>query len=90
VFEPALTAPVSGVVNVAGPDAISIAELVTALGDAIGIAPRVRHRPSDVEGDLVGATERMRDTLGVIPRVGVRDGLRRVAQDLAVRSSMAS
>ena len=64
VFEPVLTAPVSGVINVAGPDVVSMSELVAALGQAIGIEPVVRHRPAATAGDLVAATGRMRSDAG--------------------------
>jgi UDP-glucose 4-epimerase len=86
VFEPALTAPVSGVVNVAGPDVVSMSELVAALGEAIGVEPVVRHRPASTDGDLVADTGRMRRELGVEPRVALRDGLQRVALELSRRS----
>ena len=86
VFEPALTAPVSGVVNVAGPDVVSMSELVTAVGEAIGVKPVVRHRPATAGGDLVADTARMRAELGVEPRIGLHDGLQRVALELSRRS----
>jgi nucleoside-diphosphate-sugar epimerase len=86
VFEPALTTPVAGVVNVAGPDVVSMSDLVAALGEAIGVEPVVRHRPATAGGDLVADTGRMRGELGIEPRVGLRDGLRRVALELSRRS----
>jgi nucleoside-diphosphate-sugar epimerase len=82
VFEPALTAPVSGIINVAGPDVVSMSALVAALGEALGCAPSVRHRTASAPGDLVAAVERMRTDLGVTPRVRLEDGLRRVAAAL--------
>jgi UDP-glucose 4-epimerase len=84
VFEPALTGSLSGVVNVAGPDALSVTELVALLGEAIGIEPVVRHTPASVDGDLVGVTDRMRAGLGVTPDVGLAEGLRRVAASAAL------
>jgi nucleoside-diphosphate-sugar epimerase len=89
-FAAALTAETSGVVNVAGPDVVSISELVAALGDAIGIVPIVRHHPTAAEGDLVAATELMRSALGVTPRVGLRDGIGRVAAALAADRGSAA
>jgi UDP-glucose 4-epimerase len=84
VFEPVLTAPVSGPINIAGPDVASMSELIAALGEAIGVEPVVRHRPAATAGDLVAATARLRDEVGVTPSVGLRDGLRRVAAGIAV------
>lgn len=83
VFEPALNGTVSGPINIAGPEVASINELVVALGEATGVKPVVRHRQADVEGDLIASTERMRNELGVTPRIGLADGLRGVAADLA-------
>jgi UDP-glucose 4-epimerase len=85
VFEPAISGTVSGVVNIAGPDVVSMAELVAALGEATGVQPLVRHRAADHDGDLVASTERMRTELGVTPRVGLAAGLRGVAADFAAR-----
>jgi UDP-glucose 4-epimerase len=82
VFEPALAGPLSGVVNVAGPEVVSMSELVAGLGRALGIEPVVRHRPGAAPGDLVAATQRMREGLGVTARVGMAEGLRRVAAAL--------
>jgi UDP-glucose 4-epimerase len=83
VFEPALTGRVSGAVNIAGPEVVSITELVAALGEATGVQPLVRHRGSGVDGDLVASTERMRSELGVTPRIGLAEGLRSVAADVS-------
>jgi nucleoside-diphosphate-sugar epimerase len=83
VFEPALTGTVSGVVNIAGSEVVSIAELVAALGEAAGVQPLVRHRGPGVDGDLVASIERMRDELGVTPRIGLAEGLRGVAADVS-------
>ena len=83
VFEPALSGTASGAFNIAGPDVVSIAELVAALGEATGVQPALRHRAASLDGDLVASTERMRDVLGVTPRIGIADGLRSVAADFA-------
>jgi UDP-glucose 4-epimerase len=84
VFAPALAGSVSGVVNVAGPDAVSISELVGRLGEAIGIEPIVRHAPASVDGDLVAVTDRMRTGLGITPAVGLAEGVRRVGASVAL------
>jgi UDP-glucose 4-epimerase len=86
VFEPALSGTVSGAINIAGPDVVSIAQLVAALGEATGVQPVVRHRTAPFDGDLIASTERMRSALGVTPRVGLAEGLRDVAADLSRRA----
>jgi UDP-glucose 4-epimerase len=86
VFEPALSGSVSGAINIAGPDVVSLAELVATLGEAAGVRPVVRHRPADLDGDLVASTERMRAVLGVTPRVGLAEGLRGVAAEVSRRA----
>jgi UDP-glucose 4-epimerase len=83
VFEPALTGTVSGAINIAGPEVVSMAELVAALGEATGVQPVVRHRAADSDGDLIASTERMRNDLGVTPRVGLAEGLKSVAADVS-------
>jgi nucleoside-diphosphate-sugar epimerase len=82
VFEPALTRPVSGVVNVGGPDVVTVGELVDLIGAASGLAPVVRHGPAGIDGDLVASIDRMRDVLGVTPRIGIEAGIRRLAAAL--------
>jgi nucleoside-diphosphate-sugar epimerase len=82
VFEPALTRAVSGVVNIAGPDALAIGDMVRLLGETLKLKPVLRHREARADGDLVAATERMRTELGVVPRVGIRAGLERIAADV--------
>jgi nucleoside-diphosphate-sugar epimerase len=84
VFEPVLTRPVSGVINVAGPEVVSMSQLVAALGEALGVEPVVRHRPAAGAGDLVAATGRLHRDVGVTPRVSLGEGLRRVAAGLRV------
>jgi UDP-glucose 4-epimerase len=82
VLEPAVSGAVSGTINIAGPDVVSIAGLVAALGEATGVEPRVRHREAELDGDLIASTERMRSELGVTPRVGLAEGLQGVAAAL--------
>jgi nucleoside-diphosphate-sugar epimerase len=86
VFEPALTGTVAGAINIAGPDAVSLTELVATLGEAAGVRPVVRHRAADLDGDLVASTERMRTALGVTPQIGLAEGLRGVVADVSRRA----
>jgi nucleoside-diphosphate-sugar epimerase len=79
VVEPALIRPVSGVINVAGPDELSVSALVDLLGVASGVAPVLRHNASKRDGDLVASTDRMRRELAVTPAIGIEEGVRRLA-----------
>jgi UDP-glucose 4-epimerase len=88
VFEPALALERSGVYNVAGPEAVTLTELVEALGRAAGREPSVSHdMSSPPTGDLVADTALMREVLGVEPRVSLADGLREVVREAAARAS---
>jgi UDP-glucose 4-epimerase len=79
VFEPALRLSGSGVFNVAGDEAVTLTELVELIGDVVGRPPTMEHTPRASAGDLVAETTRMRETLGVVPQVSLREGLGRTA-----------
>jgi nucleoside-diphosphate-sugar epimerase len=76
VFEPALGLERGGTFNVAGDEAVTLTELVELLGEATGREPRIAHDLDRAPaGDLLGDNGRMREQLGVVPRVGLREGL---------------
>jgi UDP-glucose 4-epimerase len=76
VFEPALALARGSTFNVAGDEAVTLTELVELLGAATGRAPQVSHDlASAPAGDLLGDNARMREQLGIVPRVGLREGL---------------
>lgn len=76
VFEPALALERGGTFNVAGDEAVTLTELVEQLGAAAGVEPRIVHDlESAPAGDLLGDNGRMRDALGVVPQIALRDGL---------------
>jgi UDP-glucose 4-epimerase len=52
------------VLNLAGPDVVSIRELATAIGAILGSAPVFDELDDPVGGDLVGATNRLDAVLG--------------------------
>jgi UDP-glucose 4-epimerase len=66
----------SGVFNVAGDEAVTVTELVELIGDVAGVRAVVEHVDGE-SGELVGDNARMRETLGVVPRVSLREGLSR-------------
>jgi nucleoside-diphosphate-sugar epimerase len=68
----------SHTINVAGPDMVSMRELATIIGSAVGREPRFSW--SDMPaGHLVADTGRMREVLGA-PKVGFADGLQRMLE----------
>jgi nucleoside-diphosphate-sugar epimerase len=76
VFEPALTLGRSTTVNVAGPENVTITDLVRQIGELTGRAPDISHRGEQPAGDLVADISRLRDELGVNPAIGLSEGLR--------------
>jgi nucleoside-diphosphate-sugar epimerase len=83
VFEPALARSQPGLFNVAGEETVTLTGLVELLGQAAGVAPRIRHDAGpNASADLVGDNARMREVLGVTPSVRLRDGLRGVVEGL--------
>jgi nucleoside-diphosphate-sugar epimerase len=76
VFEPALELRDSGLFNIAGDEIVTMTELVRKIAEAAATNPVIEHVPATGDGDLVGDTSRMRDVLGVLPRVTLQDGLR--------------
>ena len=75
-FEPALDAGASATINVAGPDGITITDLVDRIGDLLGRSPSVTHSASHPPGDLVADIRRLRQLLGVVPTISPAEGLR--------------
>ena len=66
----------SGVFNVAGEETVTLTDLVRLLGEIDGREPRISHDAGDPSpGDLIGDNTRMREALGVVPQVSLRDGL---------------
>jgi UDP-glucose 4-epimerase len=77
VFEPALRVSGSGLFNVAGDEAVTVTDLVELIGGVVGRRPTVEHAPAQSVGDLLGDNTRMREELGVVPQVSLREGLSR-------------
>lgn len=81
VFEPALALDDSGLFNVAGDEPVTLTDLVNEIAEIAGVEAVIEHVPATHEGDLIGDASRMRDVLGVIPRVSLREGLRKTFLD---------
>lgn len=70
------------VVNVAGDETATLTQIVTRLGAAAGVEPRVVHAGDGPPGELLGDNTRMRELLGVTPQVALDEGLRGVVDEL--------
>jgi UDP-glucose 4-epimerase len=82
VFEPALELRDSGLFNIAGDEIVTMTELVRKISEAAATKSVIEHVPATGEGDLVGDASRMRDVLGVLPRITLRDGLRKTVRSV--------
>ena len=71
-----------GVINVAGTEIVTLTQIVTWLAAAAGVEPRIVHAGDGPPADLLGDATRMRERLGVTPRVTLREGLRDVVAEL--------
>jgi UDP-glucose 4-epimerase len=76
-FVAALGGPAPNVLNVAGGEVVSIAELAAAVGRAVGVEPDFAESETPAEGDLVADVTRMRELLGNGGLVTLDEGLRR-------------
>ena len=75
-FEPALKLGTSATFNVAGAERVTITDLVRLIGELAGRSPSITHSDAQPPGDLVADIGRLRDVLGVVPGISLRDGLR--------------
>ena len=83
-FEAALRMTGSEAINVAGDEVVSVSDLASRLGEALGRKAVVRHEGSGPDGDLIADTGRMRSALGVEPATDLSSGLAEVARSLAL------
>ncbi|HMI99784.1 MAG TPA: NAD(P)-dependent oxidoreductase [Gaiellaceae bacterium] len=79
-FEPALRLGRSDVFNVAGEEAVSITDLLGVIGQELGTEADVRHTDAEPPGDLVAANRKLKDVLGVTPRISLAEGIRSMLQ----------
>jgi nucleoside-diphosphate-sugar epimerase len=87
VIEPALALGRSDLFNVAGDEVVTIRELVAQLERVTGRTARLEHAPATNPGDLIGDNTRMKDVLGVVPRVDLEQGLRATVEALVAGGS---
>jgi nucleoside-diphosphate-sugar epimerase len=74
-FEPALGLTEHGVFNIAGEEAVSIRELIALIEQEVG-RPAVVTSTDGSPTDLVAANQRLKDVLGVTPRISLAEGIR--------------
>jgi UDP-glucose 4-epimerase len=77
-FELAIGAGGGRVFNVAGDDALSLAELIELIAERSGREAIVEHEGPDPAGGLLADTSRIKRELGYAPRVGLREGIDRM------------
>jgi UDP-glucose 4-epimerase len=87
VFEPALSLDRSGLFNIAGDEVVTMTELVELIGAVTEREPRIDYREAAADGHLVGDNTAMKEVLGVVPRVSLRDGLRAVAESVTAAAA---
>jgi nucleoside-diphosphate-sugar epimerase len=75
VFEPALALTEHGVFNIAGDETISISELIGLIEQEVGHSAVVTSTDGSPT-DLVAANQKMKDVLGVTPRISLAEGIR--------------
>jgi nucleoside-diphosphate-sugar epimerase len=76
-FEPALHFSGAGLFNVAGDEAVTLTDLVELIGEVADRKPRIEHTHSGAGGNLLADNTRMRESLGIVPEVSLRNGLAR-------------
>jgi nucleoside-diphosphate-sugar epimerase len=67
-------------VNVSGPDAVSIRELGETIGGVLGREPVFENGTGVAPGDIVCANDRMLETFGLGPLMPLREGIARAAE----------
>ncbi len=79
-----LESEVRGPVNLGNPTEFTMIELAVAVGEVIGVEPRLDHRPLPSDDPKVRQPDisRARELLGWEPRVALRDGLRLMVDSL--------
>ena len=76
-----LESDMGGIFHLAGPEIVTIRELVELTGELLGVAPRVISKPCLGTERHVGAYDRAR-SLGYVPKTRLREGLRRLIDQM--------
>jgi nucleoside-diphosphate-sugar epimerase len=78
----AVESDANGIFHFAGPDLLNLRQLVLLIGSLLNKEPRIRVKPPTDFTQHVGTYERSRRILGFEPRVSIREGLRRLIENL--------
>jgi nucleoside-diphosphate-sugar epimerase len=81
-FQPSLETPVSGVLNIAGDEVVSIKELSETIGRLVGKDPVFIYEKSNIPGDIIGDNSRMKSVLGVVPEIHLDKGIAELVKSL--------
>jgi nucleoside-diphosphate-sugar epimerase len=76
----------ASVVNIAGPRAVSVADIAEIIGSTLGRAPVLEAHDVDPPGDLVADTTRMQAVFRIGPMVDPRDGVRDATEAQVARA----
>jgi UDP-glucose 4-epimerase len=77
-LERALSFSEGGIFNVAGPDIVTLTDLVELIGREAGRQPDISHSAAEPQGGLVAEISRMVEVLGAEPQTSLPLGIRRV------------
>ena len=78
VIDAALHQPVSGIINVAGDEVVTIRELIGLIEKVANKKASIEHFNDHEPGDLVGDNTRMKKLLNVFPKIPLLEGLRKM------------
>jgi len=76
-----------GIFHIAGPETLTLRELILEMGKALGLAPRIRSIEGAPAGRHHADFARARELLGYEPRVGIPEGLRRLVALAQLRAA---
>lgn len=68
------------IINVAGPDIVSIRQLASIIGEALGKQPRFEHKSEPSTDNLVADIKKLKMVMAFEPRTGIHLGVRRVVE----------
>ena len=80
--EAALSVTSPMLLNVAGDETATIADLVALMGRLAGSETHVSHIEPGPPGDLVGDNSRMKEALGVAPRTALSEGIHALLREI--------
>jgi len=80
VFEPALDLQASALFNVAGDESVTITTLVRIMEGICRKQASIGYKAVHASGNLLGDNSRIKEVLGITPKVSLQEGLKRMVQ----------